>query len=78
MEESVIMDDLRPLTDPFFRIGVCRNCGRYGQISREERICAVAEPKGIVGEEHFKRIRYCQRVMDKRAAEALVWKKASV
>ena len=68
MEEGVrVFDDpTHQQTDPFFRIGVCRICGRYGQISREERICAVAEPKGFVSEEHFKRIRYCQRVMDKR------------
>jgi hypothetical protein len=55
------------ITDKEFRIGICRNCGRYGQIDYDHRICKLPVPTGLVGKEFFKRVRYCQRVSEKRA-----------
>lgn len=54
-----------------FHIGVCRACGRYGQLSKEGRVCALAEPVGLmigkVGEDFYRRTRACQRIAKKRA-----------
>ncbi len=62
------------LTGEDFHIGVCRACGRYGQLSAEGRVCAVAEPHrllvGKAGVEHFRRTRACQRIAARRAERA--------
>lgn len=49
-----------------YHIGVCRKCGRYGQLLKEGRVCAVAEPHGLVTKEHFRRTRACQRISESR------------
>lgn len=54
------------LTNPEFKIGVCRQCGRYGQLDRTRLVCALPEPKGLVPDEFYRRVRYCQRVGVKR------------
>ena len=53
-----------------FHIGVCRACGRYGQLSEKGRVCALAEPHGLVPDEFFARTRACQRIAKKRADRA--------
>jgi len=55
------------LTGKDFHIGICRKCGRYGQLSAEGRVCALAEPVGIVGEDFYRRVRACGRIADRRA-----------
>ena len=55
------------LTGKDFHIGVCRSCGRYGQLSKEGRVCALTEPVGLVDASFFKRTRACQRIAKKRA-----------
>ena len=58
------------LTGEDFHIGVCRKCGRYGQLSAEGRVCALAEPVGLVDESFYKRTRACQRIAERRAERA--------
>jgi hypothetical protein len=55
------------LTAADFHIGVCRACGRYGQLSKDNRVCALAEATALAGAEFFKRTRACQTIAKKRA-----------
>lgn len=62
------------LTGADFHIGVCRSCGRYGQLSKDGRVCALPEPPafliGKTGDEFFRRTRACQRIAKRRAERA--------
>lgn len=60
------MDD----TSAGFHIGVCRQCGRYGQLSEDQRICALPPPPMFAGEDFFRRTRACQRIAARRAERA--------
>lgn len=55
------------LTAEDFHVGICRACGRYGQLSKDN----LAEPPafliGKTGDEFFRRTRACQRIAKKRA-----------
>ncbi|HWI02640.1 MAG TPA: hypothetical protein VNT52_02270 [Acidimicrobiales bacterium] len=55
------------LTAQDFHIGVCRSCGRYGQLSKDGRVCALAEPVGLVDKDFYRRTRACARIAKRRA-----------
>lgn len=53
----------KAVANPTLRLGVCSSCGRYGQISRDNRLCAdieVTDKVGTVGLAS-KRVAACQR-----------------
>lgn len=54
---------------PNFVLGACRNCGRIGLLNKELRTCAA--PEDIKDIKHaFKRVHYCQRVLERKASRA--------
>lgn len=67
---------LPPQPGDAFHIGVCRACGRYGQLAADTRTCAVASPKGLVGHDHFRRTRACARIA-KRRGQSIAQRRAA-